>query len=470
MNAIQATLRREQTSGELRRLRDEIGKWSARRTRADAVRQHVTQLTSLETTLSEALTRIGTLADDHGAGDLRGSYDYFRELDRQVTLVRRVWRWFADKYDQRDVASTVRVLRAADEVVWSVHAQAHRAGGATPLPPAPLPFIDEIDTPEAIPRDEPARELRPDKFDDVLAAALARLPIPVIALPAVALAEPWRLILIGHEVGHHLQYDLAENRQLIATVGIAVQDAAGGGDTGRRFRAWSQELFADLVGLAATGPGLITGLLTYELGADAHVLARGRGRYPAPAVRFALLAEMCQILRLRPGADLAGVDVAAWTTGRDNDPLAAQRTAAREDIALVAKVARTLVELDLDGRGTVSELLALDPAAFGPQGTVAHVAESLREGNGADQAGLDVVRQLTAAAITAWRKVQGVTDDDQREKQKEQLAARIVERLVASREPGTRAAEAVSAGRPDPALVSLFAGELPPAAMSGGTR
>lgn len=467
--AIQARLRREQTSGELRRLRNEISKWSARRTLADGVRQHVTQLASLKTTLSEALTRIDTLANDHSAGDLRETYDYFRELDRQVVLVRRMWRWFADKYDQRDVESTAPLLRAADEVVWSVHAQAQRAGGAARLPPAPLPFIDEIDTPEAVPRDEPTRELRPDKFDDVLAVALARLPIPVIGLPAVAVAEPWRLILISHEVGHHLQYDLASNRQLIAAVGMAVQDAVGG-DVGKRFRAWSQELFADLVGLAATGPGLVTGLLTYELGADAHVLDRGRGRYPAPAVRFALLAEMCRLLHLRPEADLAGVDVASWTTERDDDPLAAQRTAARADVDLVAKVAKTLVELDLDGRGTVSELLELDPAAFGPQGAVAHMAESLREGNGADETGLDVVRQLTAASVTAWRKMQSITDDDQREKQEKRLATRIVERLVASREPGTRAAETISADRPDSTLVSLFAGELPPVAMSGDAR
>ena len=294
----QASLRREQTSGELRRLRDEICEWSAKRTRADGVRQHVTQLASLKTTLSGALARIDTLASHHDAGDIRDTYDYFRDLDRQVTLVRRVWRWFADRYDQRDVEYTAPLLHAADEVVWSVHAQAHRASGAARLPPAPLPYIDEIDSPEAIPRDEPARELRPDQFDDVLTTTLARLPIPVIGLPAVAVAEPWRLILVSHEVGHHLQYDLASNRQLIAAVGMAVQGAVGG-EPGKRFRAWSQELFADLVGLAATGPALITGLLTYELGADAHVLDRGRGRYPPPAVRLALLAEMC---RLTPSA------------------------------------------------------------------------------------------------------------------------------------------------------------------------
>jgi hypothetical protein len=157
-------------------------------------------------------------------------------------------------------------------------------------------------------------------------------------------------------------------------------------------------------------------------------------------------------------------------TERDDDPLAAQRTAARADVDLVAKVAKTLVELDLDGRGTLSELLELDPAAFGPQGAVANMADSLREGSGADETGLDVVRRLTAASVTAWRRVQSVADDEQREKQQELLATRIVERLVASREPGMRAAATKDAEGPDRMLVSLLAGELSPVATSGSAR
>ena len=136
----------------------------------------------------------------------------------------------------------------------------------------------------------------------------------------------------------------------------------------------------------------------------------GEGAILPPAVRLALLAEMCRLLHLRPEVDLAGVDLASWTTERDDDPLAAQRDRGHGQMSdLVAKVAKTLVELDLDGRGTLSELLELDPAAFGPQGTVAHMADSLREGSGADETGLDVVRQLTAASVTAWRRVQSVS-------------------------------------------------------------
>ena len=163
-----------------------------------------------------------------------------------------------------------------------------------------------------------------------------------------------------------------------------------------------------------------------------------------------------------------GIDVADWMTERENDPLATQRAAVRKDVVHVAAVAGTLVELNLDGRGALSELLELEPAAFGPQGSVAQMAESLREGGGADETGLDVVRKLTAASVTAWRHLQSITDDGQREKQEKLLATRIVERLVASREPGTRAAETVPAGDPDPGLVSLIAGELPSAALSGG--
>ena len=164
------------------------------------------------------------------------------------------------------------------------------------------------------------------------------------------------------------------------------------------------------------------------------------------------------------------MDLASWTTERDDDPLAAQRTAARADVDLVAKVAKTLVELDLDGRGTLSELLELDPAAFGPQGTVADMADSLREGSGADETGLDVVRKLTAASVTAWRRVQSEADDEQREKQQKLLATRVVERLIASREPGGRAAATKDADGPDRMLVSLLAGELSPTATSGSAR
>lgn len=454
--------------GELTHLRTEIVAWAARRRGADGLGQHATQLASLESTLLTALSRLDDLVSDHPGNDLHATYDYYRGLDRQVTLVRRLWRWFADKYDQRDVEPGRTVLPAADEVVWAVHAEAHRAAGAQSVPPAPLPFLEEVETPEAVPRDEPLRELRPDRFDDVLAAALARLPVPVVGLPTAVAATPWMLVLLGHEVGHHLLYDLAPARQLVGDVGVRVQ-AAVGGAAGQRWRAWSQEEFADLSGLVSMGPALIPSLLPYELGGERHLLDRGRGRYPAPVVRFALLAQMCRLLQIGSSPELGDADAATWTAPRADDPLGEQRAAVRADLQFVPTVAKTLVELDLAGLGTLAELVGLDTSAHGPDGRISRRAQALLDGNEAHETGLEVVRELTAAAVQAWRTIQQLPGPGERQERCAQLAARFLELVVASREPGTRAVQDRAEGEPDDALVHLLAAPPALAEPAGGS-
>jgi hypothetical protein len=370
-------------------------------------------------------------------------------------LVRRLWRWFADKYDQRDDPDQARLLLAADEVVWGVHAQAHRACAPhAEVPPSPLPYLDDLDAPEAVPRDEPERELRGDDFDDVVTATLARLPVPVIGLPGLDRGAPWSWVLIGHEVGHHLQYDLLPERRLIAEVGATVEQAVGG-ELGTRWRAWSQEIFADMVGLASMGPALIWALAHYELGSPDRLLDRGRGRYPAPLVRIRLLTAMCTELALPVPVDFGALDalLAPVMTDVDADaPLAARRReAVAGDLAAVGAVAKALVTLDVDGSGSVPTLLATDSAVYAPGGRVGRRAEALRQGGAAHGEGLDVVRELAAASAAAWQQVQAVEDLRERQDATAALTLETVEQLIRSREPSTRAAgaEAQALGSPD---------------------
>jgi hypothetical protein len=456
----QSIIRREQTQHDTNYLAKEIADWVGRRRNSDARGQHHTQLSSLETTLGAALRRISELADNFAIVDVRDTFDYFRGLDHQVTSVRRVWRWFAEKYDQRDDPRIGPVLGAADEVVWSVHAEAHReASHGFDVPPAPLPYLDAVDTPEAVPREEPSRQLRPDKFDDMLVATLARLPIPVVALPATATAAPWQLILLGHEVGHHLLYDLMDKRALLPAVGSAVAEVVDPGQVGR-FRAWSQEMFADLAGLAAFGPALISGLLPYELGADDHALDRERGRYPAPVVRLALLATLCRLLKFGAADSFADLKDADWIAERVDDPLANRRAAVRADMKLVPLVACALVKFDLLGLGTVVELLNPDPVAFRPGERVDRYADILLVGGGnVPEKGLRAVRELMSAGMIASLRLQNEADRAKRREAEEQLADRLVTALVASRESGKRAG-AASAVEADGSLVSLLAGGL----------
>src|SRR4051794_10645653 len=127
---LQTQTRCEQTVRAMGQVRADVETWLAHRRSADEANQHRTQLGSLEHRLLTALERLQTVAIERQPTSSLHAFELYRDVDAQVVLVRRLWRWFADKYDQRDDPDQARLLLAADEVVWSVHAQAHRACAA----------------------------------------------------------------------------------------------------------------------------------------------------------------------------------------------------------------------------------------------------------------------------------------------------------------------------------------------------
>jgi len=418
----------------------------------DAQGQHRTQLASIESNLCAAAARLSDLAGGDRQQTTLEAYDFYRQIDRQTTLIRRIWRWFADKYDQRDDSSRGAVLKAADEVIWAVHAEVHRAAGTDPPPPSPLPYLEEVDAPEAVPRDEPAGDLRPDDFDDVLRSVLARLPVPVVGLPPPGPAGPAALVLLGHEVGHHLLYDLGPDRRLLAELGEAVQQAAGAREPAR-WRAWSQETFADLVGLTAHGTPLITSLLRYELGAEDHLLDRGRGRYPAPAVRLTLLAEMSRRLGLPVHPALVESDRQRWVDPQD-DGRDTRRAAVRDDLAQVPAIVAALLDFRPDGRDTLPELLAFDVRAHAHDGRIATRAKQLLGGVVFEDVGLAEVREVVSAGALAWETLLDRPDISHCDHAA--TTEKVCSRLVAAREPGTRAAKNEVRTGPDLGLIDVL--------------
>jgi len=436
-----AELRIEQTAAGIDRLRRELCDWARHRLARDVAGQYRTQLTSVRDTFSAALRRIGVVCDQVAVGE---AFERCRAVDRQVALVRRLWRWYADKFDQRDDPASARLLAAADEVVWSVHAQVYRSAQIAPLPPAPLPFLDAVTAPEAIVRDDPPPRLRPDSFDDHLKLLLSRLPVPAVALSEAARAEPWTLVLLGHEVGHHLMYDLQPRFGLVAAVRSRVAAAATVG--GERWGRWSGELFADLAGLVTMGPAVLAALLPYELGADAWLLGDRRDSYPPPAVRIAMLAALGSRLGLDCRRELAGHDPASWAAGRDDDTYPAERAGVRADLAQIAGVADVLADTFVtpDGaepKATLADLAMFRAAEFGRYGRVEARADQLLADDGSADQGLTAVRELASAAMVAWLRLSRSAAPDRR-KQASALAGVVVDRLTAAREPGVRAAAA----------------------------
>jgi len=443
--------RRELTRDGIDRLAADLAGWVTHRIGRDASGQYRTQLASIRDTFLGALDRIrltgGQLAE-WPAGEV---FEGCRAVDRQTGLVHRLWRWYAEKFDQRDDPRYARVLAAADEVVWAVHAQVYRAAGVDPVPPAPLPYLDAVEAPEAVLRAEPPARLRPDSFDDQLGQLLRRLPVPVVVLPDAARSHPWTLVLLGHEVGHHLQYDLRPRFELVASSGDIVAGAAGPGPDGERWRAWSAELFADLAGLVTMGPAALGALLPYELGGDEWLITDREG-YPPPAVRISVTRAMARRLGLDCAGQLSGLQPGSWVAARPDDRAAEARARARADVAAATAVADALVAAVAADGATLAELADFDPMVFAAGGRVAARVEHLLDGGGPAEQSLATVRELASAGMLAWQRVSHA-GTAQWMAGTEALAGTLVDRLSASREPGTRVAAPASAAATDRVLI-----------------
>ena len=426
-------VRIEQSCRRLDRLRATADEWIAQRHNEDVTGQYATQLDVLRTAVVGPLAELRTIITDglSASGDTGGVYAACRTSDTRAELVRRVLTYYQDKLDQRHDKSLGPVLRAADEVVWSCWAEPFRNAiyrdPAIMMPPAPLPYIESRYSPEAVLRDDPPADLAAEHNDPVLIRYLERLPIPLIALPEVCADEPWWLAYAGHEVGHHLQHDLADGWSLVKAFGDLAEAAAraGGEADPARWRTWSAEIFADICSVFVMGPAAVYGIVQLELD-DADKMLLARKKYPPPLVRLGIMAAVAARLGLAVTAELepAGVDLAGL-------PQAAA-IAALTDAALTDP---------LSGRGPFGSLLGWDRAAFAPGGMIEVLRDGLR-----NRVPLRVrpriatARLLTSAAVAAWQEVARIPDPRQREDSRNELAGRFLPAVVAGREEGTRAA------------------------------
>ena len=362
-----------------------------------------------------------------------------------------MWRWFADKFDQRENRRYEKILSAANEVVWSVYATAIRAANSNKVPsPAPLPYLDDLDSPEAIPRDDPPPSLRPDRprdrppdsYDEGLHLMLSKLPIPAVGLPTDISNAPWKLALLGHEVGHHLQYDLLPGRALIESVEEAVAAAAGGEARGDDWRSWSRELFADLAGLVMLGPASLIALLPLELGTETYMLDRERGRYPAPWVRLAAIRAMAGELGLTIDDPAPPLGATAQPT-----PLGlAIRVAVEADLGLVPGVAKALTAYCVAGKRTLAELSSFSALDYTPGGRVSTYARQLKTGHGMNSRGLLQIRALVSAGMLAWQQIGGIGDPDSRAQAWQALGNALIDRIIVSAELTKRGPEEPGGG------------------------
>jgi len=411
-----------QTRRGLLGLRDEIKKWIELREKRDLQRQYVTQLKTLRIQIEYLLAQVERELESISAGDGPLSvYARCRVVDKRILWIRRLWTYFQSKFDQRDDEKLKRVLRAADDIVWSCYAQPYRVLKIQNQPSQPLPFITPVYSPYAIPRDEPPQDLRSDVDAEFLGAMLQQMPIPVVGIPAQSIEEPWMLAFLAHEVGHHVQFDLRNGAMIDSFSDMLL--AKGG----QRWRPWGKELFADLYSLLMIGHWALWALADLVWSDPASMLDDTNSRYPCALVRLVFMSSVADKLGLNGSKGLRGLIPAELL---DHGPVLIKS----RDIRETARVPD----------GELSKLCEFHPEDFKEYQGVAYLWGEALAGRGsvAAKKSLRSARLVLSGGVRAWAEICELTDEKERENRRGPLKGGLLSSIVANGEDTVRAASA----------------------------
>jgi len=422
---VRSRLRIEESVGEARALRDEIAAWRSGWDTIDAMGEHFTQLERLCSVVlgltGEIAIRAAAIDPAAGAGAV---YEECRAEDLRLLHTRRLWRWYADKLDQRAESAdglTVQTLRAADQVVWSCWKTAFTALGE-PLPAAPIPYLAPQFSASATPRTDPPEGLRPG-LDDLLRKHVEQLPVAAVGLPPVCCRRPWWVILTAHETGHHVQFESSGLEELAQDQVVAAAYAATGDiELAEAWRPWCRELFADAFSVLLTGPAAIWAVGELETRTTPGMRRSPSGSYPPPLVRLAVLREVARQAGFP--ADDAG------EPAPDDDERLRQLLNCVPDIAAALLGLKSAAGKPLHAAGGQAAM------AYAPSGSVpVWEAELLGAADPVPRQTLPAARFCAAGGVQAWQRIAGQADGLAIDR----LAGRLRTVLPLCGEPGARA-------------------------------
>lgn len=420
---------------EMRVLDAEIAAWHARWDESYAVRKHRTQLDLLV-----GLTRKLIEVLVHGASeidltrDAETVYAECRQADERLHYVRKLWRYYADKLDQRSGAADdqiTRTLRAADEVIWSCWKTALKNLGAAPefYVPAPLAYLSPQFAASTTHRAVYPSDLRPD-LHKVFADHVRQLSIPVIALPPGCQRRPWWLVVAAHEVGHHVQWTL----KLEDATKKAINGKLGDGRA-RRWVNWHPELFADACAVLLAGPAFIWAIAELETRPAPPPGKIQFSQYPPPVLRLAVA---------RAVAELAGIEEPQHSpiNGGVAGPASHASDGDQELSELaycVPAVAEALLELTHDSGRNLRTLGAATARAYN-QGIISYWQGALLSPRKPiPEQDLSAARFCTAGSVAAWQALAVREGTDlQLANWTASLAEQVLGVLPDCAEPGTR--------------------------------
>ncbi|WNG60509.1 hypothetical protein F0U59_41755 [Archangium gephyra] len=458
--------RRERVQDELLAFKHDLDAWlkAQRGSRREVGPQYWSQLDSVEAYLRNARKAL-----DEQFGKLDGLlpeadfYEACRLMELRVLWLRRTWRFFRERFEQRDDAIMARILRAADEVVWSTWQPVSEYVRILGLPfqvmSAPLPFIDLEHSPaltrtvELVPR-----ELKRDAGKELLHSHLRKLPVPLIHLPVMCIHSPWWLVFIGHEVGHQVQFLLGLDDSfpecLCQTVRAREEkhDSPDALDDSLRWKGWAREIFADVFSLVSMGTAALWAIAEFVQRSPESMRRSYDGKYPPVAIRLELMAQVAEALGFGEKARLP-------LRGMDAGELVKGTPQAERDLAIIPSVVERVLG-SLPGVDTsFVKMLDFEHAHF--EVDWPNVPEPIN---------LLTSRRLASAALRSWIQTERIDTDAWREKARRRLAERAQDLLEKSYVPELRGDDTgaiASAGALGKELGELLAGMGPEALEMG---
>ena len=412
-------------------VRTSITLWLTERREDQRFARFKTHFDVLQTVLTAMLDAIDVelteISDDQRSVGI--VYERCRAADNRLGLVRRTHEWYATKYDQRADARLADTMRAADEVVRSCWREPFRG---PVVPTGPLAYLDARFDASATPRVSVPADLRAPA-DRVVGQFVRELPIPLIALPANCEIDPWWMVLVAHETGHHVQYDFAGAEQATRDALVAATTTPAGDDElAAAWNGWAREVFADAYAVLMVGTAAAWAVHELQFGQLTNlVVAPAVGdRYPPPAVRIALLGELARRLGLEepgPSAD----DVLAWLETLDDQAVPPQaRAAVSAHLNVTEAAAGALIDLPIGGR-TLRELCSWNPQAFKAGGEAHRWEQQLTRTNPqlSQRKTRSAARLGIAAGVRAYRSTPAGEGRDR-------LRANLTSTLATCGEPG----------------------------------
>lgn len=442
MSPVPLPARVADTRREITRLRHELREWLKTRRGLDVQHQFQTQLNVLDAVLMRGIDGIEAALPAADAVGTAQEVESCRRIDRATVWMRRVWTFFRSRFDQRDDPRFAPLLAAADEVVWSCYAAPFRIVGVD-VPSAPLAYVEDRFTPFAIPRVNRPPDLRLDIDAAFLADFLAALPIPILGLPPTAIERPWGLVFVGHEAGHHVQFDLVAASGLDSSFPAqlaAVVEQAHGAAMAKRWAPWHREIFADAWSIVTMGAAALLAFIELEEGVDTRLLQR-HPDYPPPVVRIALMHALATALDLSAEADEA-LGALRPSGYADGAAIVVDAVDLRSELAADLKVVPTVAAMlanETIAHGLTLADLAGWPLDFASLRPVDEWRASFRAANPPVPVELlEAARLATSGATWAWADLQALPLDT-REGARRILRDRATACVAACREQSVRA-------------------------------